>query len=261
MVDMGDDRNITEIFPTLHSLTLRGGTLIAEIVNFTEGLSMTIYSEIPARRARQLTGDFWLVAWWALSVWMAMRVNDLVMNLAAPGRAINEGATNLAASIDSAGESLGGVPLVGETLSQPFDAMSAATRFIAAAGQAQVDAVAALATFLSIALILLAVVPLASLWIPMRISFIRRASAARRFVDATEDLDLFALRAMARQPLHVLARIDADPVGAWRRGDPRVIHALATLELRDEGIRPPAFVLTASGSTEPENGRHARDLG
>ena len=62
---------------------------------------------------------------------------------------------------------------------------------------------------------------------------------AVRFVDANEDLDLFALRAMARQPLHVLARISDDPAGAWRRQDRRVVHALATLELKEEGLRPP----------------------
>jgi hypothetical protein len=90
--------------------------------------------------------------------------------------------------------------------------------------------------------LVVAAVPIAlvvSLWLFLRVGFVRRASAAQRFVDASEDLDLFALRAMAHQPLSALARISDDPAGAWRRGDTVVIRELAGLELRDEGLRPP----------------------
>lgn len=219
---------------------------------------MVIYSEIPSRGFRQFLGDLWVIAWGVLSVWIASKIHDLVMNLAAPGRALVSGATNLATSITDAGDKVGSVPLIGDALSQPFDAMSGAAMFIASAGQAQVDAVTALATFLQWSIIVLAILPLASIWIPMRLAFIRRASAARRFVDASADLDLFALRAMARQPLHLLARIDDDPVGAWRRGDPYVIHALASLELRAEGIRTPALELTSFAGDGSDSGRHAR---
>lgn len=200
---------------------------------------MTWYSELPARRARQMLGDAWLVAWSALWIWAAVRLHDLVMNLAAPGLAIAAGATDLAASIDDAGDSVASVPLIGPTIGAPFSGMSDAALTIAAAGQTTADAVSLLARFLSIALAVLAIASWAVIWVPIRIAFIRRATAARRFVDANEDLDLFALRAMARQPLHVLAGISDDPAGAWRRGDQDVIKALAGLELRAEGLRVP----------------------
>ena len=198
---------------------------------------MTWYSDIPGRRARQLAGDVWLVMWSLLWIWAGMRLYDLVMNLATPGLAIADGATDLAGNISEAGDSISEVPLVGETLSSPFDGMSGAALAIADAGQATADAVNLLARFLSISLTFLAITSFAVVWIPIRIAFIRRATAARRFVDANEDLDLFALRAMARQPLHVLARISDDPAGAWRRGDRAIIDALADLELKEEGIR------------------------
>lgn len=201
---------------------------------------MTWYSELPARKARQILGDAWLVAWSALWIWVAFRLHDLIMNLAAPGLAIASGATDLAASIDDAGETVGSLPLVGDTVSAPFESMSDAALAIAAAGQTTADAVSLLARFLSIALALLAIMSWAVIWVPIRIAFIRRATAARRFVDANEDLDLFALRAMARQPLHVLAGITDDPAGAWRRRDQAVIRELAALELRSEGLRLPA---------------------
>ena len=200
---------------------------------------MVWYSEIPARRARQVAGDIWLVAWSALWIWAALRLHDLVMNLATPGLAIADASTELAGNIDAAGDAIGQVPLVGDTLSAPFDGMSGAALSIADAGQATADAVGLLARFLAISLAVLGIMSFAVFWVPIRVLFIRRATAARRFVDANEDLDLFALRAMARQPLHVLARITDDPAGAWRRGDRQVIDALATLELHDEGLRPP----------------------
>ena len=44
---------------------------------------------------------------------------------------------------------------------------------------------------------------------------------------------------MARQPMRKLATISSDPTGAWRRGEQETIRALALLELRDSGLRPP----------------------
>ena len=55
---------------------------------------------------------------------------------------------------------------------------------------------------------------------------------------AGRDLDLFALRALATQPVHVLARVADDPAGAWRAGDAEVVSRLADLELRAVGLRP-----------------------
>lgn len=197
---------------------------------------MTWYSEIPARRTRQIAGDVWLVAWSALWIWAAVRLYDLVMNLAAPGLAVSSSATDLADRFDDAGAAVGQVPLIGDALQSPFDGMGGAATAIADAGQASADAVGLLARFLAVALAVLGIASWAMVWVPIRITFIRRATAARRFLDSTDDLDLFALRAMARQPLHLLARISDDPAGAWRRGDRAVISALATLELRAEGL-------------------------
>jgi len=199
---------------------------------------MTWFSEIPARRTRQIAGDVWLVAWSALWIWAALRVYDLVMNLAAPGLAVADGATDLAGRFTSAGDAVGGVPFIGDALQSPFNGMAGASESIAAAGQTAADAVGMLARFLAIALAVLGIASWAMLWVPIRVAFIRRATVAKRFLDSTEDLDLFALRAMARQPLHLLAKISDDPAGAWRRGDQRVIGELAALELRSEGLRP-----------------------
>jgi hypothetical protein len=76
-------------------------------------------------------------------------------------------------------------------------------------------------------------------WLPRRIRFYRQARASQVFLDELADLDLFALRAMAVQPLYVLAHISDDPVQAWRSGDREVINKLAELELKRDGLRLP----------------------
>ena len=76
-------------------------------------------------------------------------------------------------------------------------------------------------------------------WLPRRIRFYRQARASQVFLDALPDLDLFALRAMAAQPLYVLAEISDDPVTAWRSGDRAVINQLAEIELKRNGLRMP----------------------
>jgi hypothetical protein len=89
------------------------------------------------------------------------------------------------------------------------------------------------------------------IWLPRRIRFSRRATAAQKFIDNAADLDLFALRAMANQPMHKLAKISNDPVTAWRDRDSAVIAQLADLELRATGLRAPKQ-LTPPPPTDPE---------
>jgi hypothetical protein len=103
----------------------------------------------------------------------------------------------------------------------------------------QVAAVERAASLLGWLVFLIPVVLLLVLWLPARIRFFLRARAAQRFLDADADLDLFALRAMVGQPMHVIAAISDDPVAAWRRGDREVIRALAGIELRRTGLNPP----------------------
>ena len=60
-----------------------------------------------------------------------------------------------------------------------------------------------------------------AVYVPPRVRFVRRAAAGQRFLDSAADLDLFALRAMTNQPLHVLARISPDPAAGRGGARPR----------------------------------------
>jgi hypothetical protein len=138
-----------------------------------------------------------------------------------------------------AGGTLEGIPVVGDQARAPFDEAAAASDRLAEVGQAQVRAVERLAWWLGLSVAAIPALLAVALHVPRRVRFVRSATAGARFVDADADLDLFALRALGRQPLHVLARISDDPAGAWRRGDRAVTDRLAELELRAAGLRPP----------------------
>jgi hypothetical protein len=200
---------------------------------------MKLYADGPGRRARQVVGDVLLVLWVAVWLRLAMVVHEATLALAVPGEKIADAGAGLAGKLRDAGSSVGGVPLVGDDVRVPFDGAGDAADRIAAAGVAQVDAVHSLAFWLGLSVGAIPVLIVVAVYVPLRWRFVRAATAGQRFVDSGSDLDLFALRAMAHQPLHRLARISDDPVGSWRSGDARVVRDLAVLEMRDVGLAPP----------------------
>jgi hypothetical protein len=201
---------------------------------------MKLYADTSVRRTLQVVGDVAVVVWIWLWVEMAGKVHDSTLRLATPGHKIDSSATDLASRLRDAGRTVSNIPLVGDKARSPFDGAGRAASGLADAGQQQVAAVGSLAHWLGLAVALIPILGLLWFYLPQRIAFVRRATAGQRFLDAGADLDLFALRAMAHQPLHLLARIDPDPAGAWRRGEPTVIDQLALLELRSVGLRKPA---------------------
>lgn len=200
---------------------------------------MKLYADAPVRRSLQMLADLALVGWVYLWVQASLAVRDATLALAGPGRQISDGGSGLADQLRDAGRSVGEIPLVGDGVQVPFDRAGGAADRIAAAGDAQVAAVESLAFWLALAVAGIPVLLALAVHLPLRWRFVRRATAGRRFVDANDDLDLFALRAMANQPLQRLARISEDPAGAWRRGDEDVVRALAALELRESGLAVP----------------------
>lgn len=204
-----------------------------------------LYADSSARRTRQIAGDVLVLVWVALWLRLGDVVHDVTLALAAPGRRIERSAGDLSARLRDTGSALGGLPLVGDRVRGPLDDAGRAAQRISDAGAAQVAAVQHLALWLGVVVAVVPAVMALAAYLPMRWRFVREATAGQRFVDSAADLDLFALRAMARQPLHRLARVSPDPVGAWRSGDQRVIRAIALLELRDAGLAPPSDPGTA----------------
>jgi len=202
-------------------------------------MSLKFYADSPSRRARQIAADGWFVVWVFLWIWLGIRLHDLIVPLGTPGEKLQGAGESIASNMTTAGEWIDQLPLVGGGASSSFERMSEAAQTLADAGAGQQEVVDKLALFLPLVLGFLAVATLVAIWLPFRIRFISRATTAQRLINDSDDLDLFALRALARQPLKALVAIDPDPAGAWRRSDPQVIRALAVLELRDEGVHLP----------------------
>ena len=199
---------------------------------------MKVYADSPVRFVRQLVTDVLVLCWVLAWVWVGNVVHDGTMALADPGHRIESSATSLAESMREAGGALDDLPIVGDSAATPFDKASEASTSMAEAGRAEVRAVERLAFWLGLSIALIPILVVLAAYLPRRVRFVREATAGQKFIDAESDEDLFALRAMAHQPMHVLARVTDDPVGAWRRGDRATTRALAALEMRDVGLAP-----------------------
>jgi hypothetical protein len=185
-------------------------------------------------------GDLAVLAWLALWSCIAWLVHTLIMKLAEPGLAMENAGTRLASDLNSAGDSAGGVPLVGDSLKKPLVSAGGAGTQLAQAGQAEQDAIAHVALLVAVLLLIVPVALVLVWWLPLRLRWIRRAAVARGLLDSDDGAELFALRALTG-PLPALAavsRLHGDPAAAWRRGDPVVTAELSRLGLAQLGLRP-----------------------
>ena len=200
---------------------------------------MAIYASRPGRLAGQLIGDLFVLGWgvaWAL---VGVFVHQMVGVLAVPARETARTASRLVTNLKDAAEQASRVPGVGDDLRQPFDAASVTLGNVITSANQQVASIELLAVIAGWLAFLIPVAVVVAFWLPRRIRFYRQAKASQQFLDSSADLDLFALRAMASQPLYVLAGVSDDPVRAWRDGDRQVIGQLAEIELRRNGLRFP----------------------
>ena len=202
-------------------------------------MGFTPYAQTPGRRAVQVLGDLLFLAWVVGWVTVGLAVHRATIALAEPGRRLEAGATGVADHLQDAGQRAGDVPFAGDELALPFSSAGDAASAIADAGRRQVEAVTDLALLLGVVVAAVPVLLAVLLWLPPRIRFTRRATATRRFVESGADLRLFALRALAHQPVHRLGRVTADPLRAFEAADPDAVQRMARLELADAGLRLP----------------------
>ena len=201
---------------------------------------MVLYAHRPVRLLTQVLGDLAVL----VVVWLAVRLgrgtHARVGELAAPGRDAEAAARDLDGRLRGAAREVGDAPLVGDALSRPFRDLAATSRDLAATAQDYQDTVAQVAILAGIVVAAVPVLLVLSVWLPRRVSWVVEASAATRLTRlGTAGADLLAVRALARQPLRRLARLDPTVVSGWKAGDPAASTALARLELEELGLRSP----------------------
>lgn len=200
---------------------------------------MKLYADTTGRRTRQLLSDVLVLLWVATWAYAGRRVHDTVEQLRGPADSITSAGRSVNGSLSGAGEQAARLPLVGDQLKSWLDSAAGSGTTLAQAGTSMSSTVDQLALALGWAVALVPSLLVVGAWLVVRGRFVRNAIVSQRYLDASEDLDLFALRAMTTQPVRALAAVSDDPAGAWRRRDRDVIRRLALLELRDEGLRPP----------------------
>ncbi|BBZ77815.1 hypothetical protein MANY_31520 [Mycolicibacterium anyangense] len=199
------------------------------------------YATTPGRLLVQVVSDLLVALWIVLWVGVGLGVHSAIATISSVGRQVNDSATGLSDNLHSAGDSVHGVPLIGDTMSKPLRAASEAALDLAGAGH-QLDSTAAwLAVLLAIAVAAPPILAVGMPWLFLRIRFFRRKWTVIALTRTPAGEQLLALRALANRPLRKLTEISTDPVGAWRHDDPMAIRGLAALELRSAGVAPPRY--------------------
>jgi hypothetical protein len=198
---------------------------------------MTLYSDFPGRRAAQIVGDAVSLFLILVAIWIGVLVHDTISVLAGVGRSMQDAGEGFQGTMTDAGDTLGGVPLIGGGIRAPFDAASDAGSSLARAGAAQQQAVEGLATAVGIAVAVGPILVVLLVWALTRLRFVRAATELRAVSRLPEGTEILALRALVTAPAGSLRRLGSAPVEGWREGRPEAITALAGLELRNGGLR------------------------
>lgn len=199
------------------------------------------YASRPHRFFIQILSDVMVIAWIVIWVMVGMAVHSAVSTIASVGTQVEGSANGIAENLNSAGDSVDGVPLIGDQLAKPLTAASHAALDLAGAGQNLHHTASWLAWVLAIAVAATPILAVAGPWLYLRIRFFRRKWTVITLASTPAGEQLLALRALANRPLSKLAAVSMDPVGAWRREDPAAVRGLAALELRAAGIRAANF--------------------
>jgi hypothetical protein len=204
------------------------------------------YATTPGRLLAQLASDLLVGLWIFVWVTVGLGVHTAIATISSVGRQVNDSATGLSSNLHSAGDSVHGVPLVGDTMSKPLRAASEAALDLAGAGH-ELDTTASwLAVLLAIAVAAPPIMAVGMPWLFVRVRFFRRKWTVIALARTPAGEQLLALRALANRPLRKLTQVSPDPVGAWRREDPLAVRGLAALELHSAGVAVPRYWRTSA---------------
>ncbi len=195
---------------------------------------MKLYAETPRLQARQALLDLGLLLWCVGWTLVGRGLYRAVEALRISGDAVERAGGSFAETLGDVAGAVGRVPIAGSTLQGPFRDAAGAGTDLAEAGRSGSEAIHDVALWAGWVVALVPIVLLAVWYLRNRYVWVREATAAARIRVDADDLQLFALRAVANRPLHELVRATPDPAAALAAGN---YEALARLELRALGLR------------------------
>jgi len=197
---------------------------------------MKWYADSSGRRTVQIVADVFLLCFVAVCVWLGKAVHDGISTLRGPADGLTSAGDSFRDNMTSAATSVGGIPLIGDGLRSPFEALSGSGQRLADVGTSASSAVETAARVFGVLVAVLPILVVLVVWAVFRVRFVRRATAAARLVRDPGSMELFALRALTRQPLRRLVPLGPDLAGRFRDGDAVLVRQLAALELRSCGV-------------------------
>jgi hypothetical protein len=201
-----------------------------------------IWSEMPVARLKEQVADLATVVWvvfWGNLVWQLFQ---LLAGFAQAGRTIRDGGRAMIASGRDMGESLSGIPVIGEGVRDGVrNAFAGAGRPLAEFGTDLERFILVVATVLALLFALVTLGPWLGRYLPWRWERLRRVRAAHRAIRTGPKVgdikveQALAMRAVTRLDYSTLLEYTPDPLGDWSRGRH---DRLARAELASVGLRP-----------------------
>jgi hypothetical protein len=201
-----------------------------------------IWSEMPVARLKEQVADVATLVWvvfWGSIVW---RLFQLLAGFAQAGRTIRSGGQTMIQSGRDLGESLAGLPVVGEQARDVVrNAFAGAGQPLSRFGTDLERFILVVATVLALLFALVTLGPWLARYLPWRWERLRRVRAAHRAIRIAPDVNdvkirrVLAMRAVTRLDYSTLLDYTPDPLGDWAGGRH---DRLARAELASVGLRP-----------------------
>ncbi len=201
-----------------------------------------IWSELRVARLKEQVADLATLVWvvfWGNLVWQLFQ---LLAGFAQAGRTIRSGGQGMIQSGRDVGESLSGLPLVGEGVRDVVrTAFAGAGRPLAEFGTDLERFILVVATVLALLFALATIGPWLSRYLPWRWERLQRVRAAHRAIRTAPKVgnvkiqSALAMRAVTRLDYATLLEYTPDPLGDWASGRH---DRLARAELASVGLRP-----------------------
>jgi hypothetical protein len=198
------------------------------------GMAYPLVSSSRVIRVLDVVLALWVIGWVAFGVVIALEVRRLTKvsdTLVASSQLLGETGVVLG--------SLRDVPIVGENVTDLEQEVESAAATAAATGRASRANIRSLSVLLGVAIALIPTVPLAGLYLPMRLAWIRDVRAVGRALaerDGEPLLDEFlARRATEKLSYRALSELHDNPWRDVERGD---YEDFSRQELRRLGLAP-----------------------
>lgn len=201
-----------------------------------------IWSETPVARVKEQVADLATLAWVFFWGNLAWQLFQLLAGFAQAGRTIHSGGQSMIQGGRDLGESLSGIPLVGEGARDVVrNVFAGAGAPLSQFGTDMERFILIVATLLALLFALVTLGPWLARYLPWRWERLQRVRAAHRVIRTAPKVShlqverALAMRAFSRLDYSTLLEYTPDPLGDWAKGRH---DRLARAELASVGLRP-----------------------